>query len=145
MLKGFKSIESRLILWVLGGVTLIFALTYYLLYLLFGIGATLILAVAFGLVRVGYEPALAVWAGLNAHPGRDPVAAALFGFCVWALLWIAKRFRVGPLVASARVGIACGVALVIWPELFGTGVFQYLPPDPFRLESASFDASKIGP
>jgi sigma-B regulation protein RsbU (phosphoserine phosphatase) len=32
MLKGFKSIESRLILWLLGGVTFIFVLTYYLLY-----------------------------------------------------------------------------------------------------------------
>ena len=32
MLQGFKSIESRLIFWILGGVIFIFLLTYYLLY-----------------------------------------------------------------------------------------------------------------
>ena len=101
------------------GLALMPPFSYWVLYGLLGLGASIFLGFVFSIVRINFELSIALWAGVQASTGFRSIQSLWLTMAiiatVWTTLTVARRFPVSPRIIGSRVGIACGIALALWP------------------------------
>jgi arylsulfatase A-like enzyme len=101
------------------GLALMPPFSYWVLYGLLGLGASIFLGFIFSIVRISFELSIALWVGLQAVTGFRSLQNVWMTIAiiaaVWTALMLARRFSVSPRITGSRVGIACGIALALWP------------------------------
>jgi len=88
---------------------------YLALYVTLGSSVSVMLGLVLGLIGLPFELTIAFWIILNMSGVGICIGNILFGAGVGLALILVRKILPAPWITGTRVGVAVGVALVLWP------------------------------